>query len=168
MEASGLDDPLSAVDTKVGHRIYNKCIIGLLRDKTRLMVTHNVHVLKDTRNIVVMKTGSVLEKGNSKMLLKSALHPSDKGWCAEKKKALTLQKKNPLVEDQSEKNTAQGEESANLDNVDEDRLIGSISWKLYWRYIQTGMCAVLAGVVVMFFFFVQGRLERFFFNFIVT
>ena len=163
-----LDDPLSAVDTKVGHRIYNKCIIGLLRDKTRLMVTHNVHVLKDTRNIVVMKTGSVLEKGNSKMLLKSALHPSDKGWCAEKKKALTLQKKNPLVEDQSEKNTAQGEESANLDDVDEDRVIGSISWKLYWRYIQTGMCAVLAGVVVMFFFFVQGRLERFFFNFIVT
>ncbi|GMT09873.1 hypothetical protein PFISCL1PPCAC_1170, partial [Pristionchus fissidentatus] len=39
-----LDDPLSAVDVHIGESIYNNVIgpNGLLQDKTRLLVTHNV------------------------------------------------------------------------------------------------------------------------------
>ena len=35
-----LDDPLSAVDTEVGSRIFFDCIMGILREKTRILVTH--------------------------------------------------------------------------------------------------------------------------------
>ena len=35
-----LDDPLSAVDPKVASKIFSNCINGLLKDKTRVLVTH--------------------------------------------------------------------------------------------------------------------------------
>ena len=35
-----LDDPLSAVDPKVASNIFFNCINGLLKDKTRVLVTH--------------------------------------------------------------------------------------------------------------------------------
>ena len=39
-----LDDPLSAVDTKVAKHIFNKCILEHLSEKTVVLVTHAVHV----------------------------------------------------------------------------------------------------------------------------
>ena len=35
-----LDDPLSAVDASVGSKIFFNCINGILKDKTRVLVTH--------------------------------------------------------------------------------------------------------------------------------
>ena len=37
-----LDDCLSAVDAHVGKNIFDKCITGLLKNKTRVLVTHHV------------------------------------------------------------------------------------------------------------------------------
>jgi len=35
-----LDDPLSAVDPEVANRIFNECILGALKDKLVILVTH--------------------------------------------------------------------------------------------------------------------------------
>ena len=40
-----LDDPLSAVDPKVASKIMKLSILGKLKDKTRILVTHQLHVL---------------------------------------------------------------------------------------------------------------------------
>ena len=40
-----LDDPLSAVDTHVGRHLLDSCICGLLRGKTRVLVTHQLMAL---------------------------------------------------------------------------------------------------------------------------
>ena len=40
-----LDDPLSAVDTKVGQHLFQKCICEFLSDKTRVLVTHQLNFL---------------------------------------------------------------------------------------------------------------------------
>ena len=37
-----LDDPLSAVDAHVGAHIFESCVLGFLRGRTRLLVTHSV------------------------------------------------------------------------------------------------------------------------------
>ncbi|OWZ22784.1 ABC transporter [Phytophthora megakarya] len=41
-----LDSPLAAVDAVVQSDIYERCICGLLAEKTVVLVTHNLHVIK--------------------------------------------------------------------------------------------------------------------------
>ncbi|XP_029418874.1 canalicular multispecific organic anion transporter 1 isoform X2 [Nannospalax galili] len=61
-----LDDPLSAVDAHVGKHIFNKVVgpNGLLKGKTRILVTHGIHFLPQVDEIVVLENGSILEKGS--------------------------------------------------------------------------------------------------------
>ena len=35
-----LDDPLSAVDPEVANKIFEDCILGVLKDKVTILVTH--------------------------------------------------------------------------------------------------------------------------------
>ena len=58
-----LDDPLSAVDTKVGRRLFENCILGHLSGRIRLLVTHQLQYLKDVDRVVVMENGSVIHQG---------------------------------------------------------------------------------------------------------
>ncbi|KAG8182125.1 hypothetical protein JTE90_002619 [Oedothorax gibbosus] len=60
-----LDDPLSAVDVHVRKALFNDVIGngGLLRDKTRILVTHDLSVLPDVDLIVSMKDGRIEEMG---------------------------------------------------------------------------------------------------------
>jgi ABC-type bacteriocin/lantibiotic exporter with double-glycine peptidase domain len=49
-----LDDPLSAVDSFVGKAILEECILhGPLADRTRILVTHALHVLDKADYIYV-------------------------------------------------------------------------------------------------------------------
>ena len=54
-----LDDPLSAVDAHVGRHLFDQCIgrRGFLgRSKaTRILVTHQVHFLKEADHVIIMK-----------------------------------------------------------------------------------------------------------------
>nr|XP_008197283.1 PREDICTED: multidrug resistance-associated protein 1 isoform X1 [Tribolium castaneum]XP_008197292.1 PREDICTED: multidrug resistance-associated protein 1 isoform X1 [Tribolium castaneum] len=66
-----LDDPLSAVDSHVGKHIFDKVIgpEGLLRHKTRVLVTHGITYLPQTDKIIVLKDGEVSEGGTYQELL---------------------------------------------------------------------------------------------------
>ncbi|XP_042312517.1 multidrug resistance-associated protein 1-like isoform X2 [Sceloporus undulatus] len=66
-----LDDPLSAVDVHVGKHLFEKVIgsTGLLKNKTRVLVTHNLTLLPQTDFIVVMEDGRITEMGSYKELL---------------------------------------------------------------------------------------------------
>ncbi|XP_068699858.1 ATP-binding cassette sub-family C member 4-like isoform X2 [Montipora foliosa] len=58
-----LDDPLSAVDAKVGRRLFESCILGHLSGHIRLLVTHQLQYLKDVDRVVVMENGSIIHQG---------------------------------------------------------------------------------------------------------
>lgn len=59
-----LDDPLSAVDAYVGKAILDQCLLdGPLADRTRVLVTHALHVLDKTDYIYVMENGVITEQG---------------------------------------------------------------------------------------------------------
>ncbi|XP_070636731.1 ATP-binding cassette sub-family C member 2 [Bos indicus] len=66
-----LDDPLSAVDAHVGKHIFNKVLgpNGLLKGKTRILVTHSIHFLPQVDEIVVVGNGTIMEKGSYSTLL---------------------------------------------------------------------------------------------------
>ncbi|KAG0046289.1 hypothetical protein BGZ83_008529 [Gryganskiella cystojenkinii] len=66
-----LDDPLSAVDAHVDQQLWQQLIgpTGLLRDKTRLLVTHGIHHLESVDSIIVLKNGRISEMGHFVQLL---------------------------------------------------------------------------------------------------
>uniref|UniRef100_A0A8D3BVZ3 ABC-type glutathione-S-conjugate transporter n=1 Tax=Scophthalmus maximus TaxID=52904 RepID=A0A8D3BVZ3_SCOMX len=66
-----LDDPLSAVDAHVGQHIFDKVIgpKGVLRDKTRILVTHGMSFLPQADLILVMVDGAITESGSYQELL---------------------------------------------------------------------------------------------------
>ena len=65
-----LDDPLSAVDTKVGKKLFENCILRHLSGRIRLMVTHQLQYLKDVDHVVVMENGSIIHQGIYAQILK--------------------------------------------------------------------------------------------------
>lgn len=48
------DDPLSAVDTRVGKHLFENCIVNHLKGKTRIIVTHQLHLLEAADVIIVV------------------------------------------------------------------------------------------------------------------
>lgn len=50
-----LDDPLSAVDTRVSRQLFQKCIKEHLRGKVRILVTHQLQYLPQADHIIVLK-----------------------------------------------------------------------------------------------------------------
>uniref|UniRef100_A0A673HPC8 ATP-binding cassette, sub-family C (CFTR/MRP), member 2 n=1 Tax=Sinocyclocheilus rhinocerous TaxID=307959 RepID=A0A673HPC8_9TELE len=61
-----LDDPLSAVDSHVGKHLFERVIgpKGLLKDKTRILVTHGISFLPYVDEIIVLVNGVVFEVGS--------------------------------------------------------------------------------------------------------
>ncbi|KAF6731478.1 Canalicular multispecific organic anion transporter 1 [Oryzias melastigma] len=61
-----LDDPLSAVDARVGKHLFDKVIgpNGLLKNKTRILVTHGVSFLPYVDEVVVLVDGKISEIGS--------------------------------------------------------------------------------------------------------
>ncbi|KAG0352124.1 hypothetical protein BG005_008389 [Podila minutissima] len=58
-----LDDPLSAVDPKVGRALFENCVKGLLKDKARVLVTHQLQYIKDCETVIVLEQGQVTHMG---------------------------------------------------------------------------------------------------------
>ncbi|KAM7294868.1 putative multidrug resistance protein [Ixodes scapularis] len=60
-----LDDPLSAVDALVGSLIFNKVIgpHGILRKKTRILVTNDLFLLRSADVVVFMQDGAITDCG---------------------------------------------------------------------------------------------------------
>lgn len=55
-----LDDPLSAVDNHVSEKLFDDCIDGLLKDKTRILVTHKLTNLNRAHSVILMRDVNLL------------------------------------------------------------------------------------------------------------
>ncbi|XP_054158120.1 ATP-binding cassette sub-family C member 2-like [Oppia nitens] len=73
-----LDDPLAAVDAHVAQHLFEHVIgpKGLLRQKTRLLATHNIYFLKEMDCIILMSGGRIQDLGTYEEL-------SDRGMLSE-------------------------------------------------------------------------------------
>lgn len=70
------DDIFSPLDAKTSSFIMNETILGVLKDKTLLVITHAVQYSKHADNIYIMDRGKIVNEGkyqelkNSELLLK--------------------------------------------------------------------------------------------------
>ena len=77
-----LDDPLSAVDAHVGKHLFEKLIgpSGLLRNRTKIRVTHNLSNLHRVDRILLLDYGKIIEDGTLEELSQKSDSPS-KDFC---------------------------------------------------------------------------------------
>jgi ATP-binding cassette, subfamily C (CFTR/MRP), member 1 len=59
-----MDDPISALDANVKKRIFQKVFNGLLRKKTRVLVTHAVDFLHLVDKIIILNQGQIVVQGS--------------------------------------------------------------------------------------------------------
>ena len=67
-----MDDPISALDTQTRKKIFDQVFEGILKDKTRVLVTHAVDFVHLADKIVIMNEGRIIAQGSHKEL---AEHP---------------------------------------------------------------------------------------------
>lgn len=112
-----LDDPLSAVDAKVGRHIFDQCINGYLHGKTVVLVTHQLQFLHKVSHIYLMENGGIEAKGAYGQGLEGHSKGAD-------------------IEQVALKKAKAGEEAPKTE--EEKRTRGHISWEVYRRYIFAG------------------------------
>ena len=137
-----LDDPLSAVDFKVGQYIFKTCINNLLGDKTRVLTSHQEQHMKEADQVIVLYKGRVLEKGRftelqEKGILNTTVDPLYQAVEKDGKDTNSVARE-----------ILQPNEPRSLQISQEDRSIGVVSSKLYWNYFRSGVhwstiCAVI-------------------------
>ncbi|XP_054566313.1 ATP-binding cassette sub-family C member 12 isoform X3 [Eptesicus fuscus] len=64
-----LDDPLSAVDARVGKHVFEECIRKALRGKTVVLVTHQLQFLESCDEVILLEDGEICEKGTHEELM---------------------------------------------------------------------------------------------------
>ncbi|XP_072239695.1 ATP-binding cassette sub-family C member 10 [Leuresthes tenuis] len=64
-----LDDPLAAVDADVAEHLMKKCIMELLRGKTRIICTHRIEFVDKADMVVLMDNGTIVKTGTPAEIL---------------------------------------------------------------------------------------------------
>ena len=159
-----LDDPLSAVDAKVGKQLFERCIKEFLDGRIRILVTHQLQFLKQTDSIVIMRNGSVVCQGAYSQVAKDtqgvfSLLPEAKrdsnGANDEGQEIATGEDFNS--ETVKSKSTAETDRARlDLKEEEEDRMVGTVKWWLYWKYFRAALPAVLIISLFVLFSIIQG------------
>lgn len=58
-----MDDPISALDAHVRMNIMKNVVNGMLKDKTRILVTHAIDFLHMADRIIMMDKGRITAQG---------------------------------------------------------------------------------------------------------
>ncbi|XP_061183744.1 multidrug resistance-associated protein 1-like [Saccostrea echinata] len=158
-----LDDPLSAVDAHVGRHIFEKVIgnRGLLRNKTRVLVTHAISFLPNVDKIINIVNGEVSEVGTYNELMEQngafaefvrnhALEESasDEEEQSDERPKVPMRQLSTI--DQSDKGDQERTESKCKDSkfIEEEAIeTGQVKWSVYTSYLK------VAGRFLLVLFF---------------
>ena len=136
-----MDDPLSAVDAHVGRHIMDNAICGLLKDKCRILATHQLHVLSRCDRIIWVEAGHVQAVDSFENLMSTNpdfAHLMSTTAKEEEKKAGGEGSEDEVeAEVKSTKKQRRQKKQAALMQV-EERATKSVSWTVWMEYIRAG------------------------------
>ena len=150
-----LDDPLSAVDNKVGRHLYDKCICGVLSNRLRVLTTHQLHYLEKSDHIVVLQNGTVVQNGSYEDLKGSDVMASEQLIIAPEKSVGGARSRLASTLGGPALDVGVGLEE-DLAEQTEDRMVGSLTWKVYWNFFREAMSAPLLLAIFLFCVLAQG------------
>ncbi|KAI5452228.1 hypothetical protein NCC49_000793 [Naganishia albida] len=130
-----LDDPLSAVDSHVSAHLTEHCLLGCMKNKTRILVTHHLEVARHADLILVMDQGRIIQQGTYDALkeaegtfraLVDEYDNADNGKPGVAVHPGTVTKPNETAET--------GAKTVTKIHLDEELLTGAISGKTFTAY----------------------------------
>lgn len=127
------------VDSHVGRAIFENILsseTGILRKKTRVLVTNNLSVLPFTDSIFVLKEGQIIESGSYGELLKQQGHFAH--LISEYSHSEEAEEKS---DDSEGKLAEMNKDAANFKIGSklvekEDSQTGRVKWSVYWQYLK--------------------------------
>ncbi|XP_016381591.1 multidrug resistance-associated protein 7-like isoform X2 [Sinocyclocheilus rhinocerous] len=139
-----LDDPLAAVDADVAHHLMEKCILGILKNKTRILCTHRIEFVDKADVVVLMDNGMIVKTGTPKEVLSLVKAPKD---CKNNSNA---KEKDAIGKEEEEASEPELEAELKMFG-EEQKQMGKLSWAVYrsyWRAV--GGCMALAVLLSLF------------------
>ncbi|KAK7052301.1 multidrug resistance-associated ABC transporter protein [Favolaschia claudopus] len=154
-----LDDPLSAVDSFVGKAILDDCILhGPLADRTRILVTHALHVLDKADYIYVMDNGHIKEQGTYEALMKTGVVFSklmeEYGNLGQEDEA-RKEKSEKAAKALNEEDQAEQKGQAALMQT-EERVTGAVSFETYSKYLKSAGGIIWGPIILLLLTLSQG------------
>uniref|UniRef100_A0A3Q1C9L1 Multidrug resistance-associated protein 4 n=1 Tax=Amphiprion ocellaris TaxID=80972 RepID=A0A3Q1C9L1_AMPOC len=160
-----LDDPLSAVDAEVGKHLFEQCICGLLKNKCRVLVTHQLQHLTAADHILALKEGHIMGQGTYSELQCSGLdvvsllrieEEQDRTRSADPEmQSLFSQRTNLSHSSQCSYSSLLPAESNSPEqppvvvaSAEESRAEGNVSSHIYLKYF-TASCSLLVLLVIV-------------------
>ncbi|KAM9984129.1 hypothetical protein ACTFIZ_003833 [Dictyostelium cf. discoideum] len=164
------DEPLSAVDPEVASHLFDHCIQGeLMRNKTRILVTHQLQFIPYADHIIVLNSNGELiqgtyqelnEKGiDFKSILKTKEININNGNNKNKNETNQIKEENEneiinvnnVISDKNDPNLI---EKAKL-LVKEDKNEGEVEFNVYKQYFSYGSSGVTLFITISLFFIGQ-------------
>lgn len=152
-----MDDPLSAVDAHVGRHIFDNAILGLLKDKCRILATHQLWVLNRCDRIVWMENGRIQAVDTFANLMRD-----HKGF-------QTLMETTAVEDEEDDEEDAKIQKAVTLDeNKDvkrkkqaalmqqEERAVASVPWSVYGTYVRASGSLWNAPLLIFLLLLTQG------------
>lgn len=129
-----MDDPLSAVDAHVGRHIMDKAICGLMKNKCRILATHQLHVLSRCDRIIWMDDGHIQAIDTfDKLMTTSADFQKLMATTAQEDVAQTEAMSAEDTSKKLEKKTKKGKPAALMQQ--EERAVKSVGWGVWRAYM---------------------------------
>lgn len=157
-----LDDVLSAVDARVGKHIMKNCFLGLLKDRTRILATHQLSLIGSADRVVFLNGDGTISVGtfdelkascpafNSLMAFNSELKDDEDEDAKSKLSEEEFEEEKEFIERQLSKTQTHIDEEEehydfNLNKTDdgkliseEERAVNTINWEVYRNYVKYG------------------------------
>uniref|UniRef100_A0A7N8X5W2 ATP-binding cassette, sub-family C (CFTR/MRP), member 10 n=1 Tax=Mastacembelus armatus TaxID=205130 RepID=A0A7N8X5W2_9TELE len=154
-----LDDPLAAVDTDVAEHLMQKCIIELLRGKTRILCTHRIEFLDKADMVVLMENGTIVKTGTPAEIL-----PLVEAAPNKRKNDHNTKEKDGVEQHEEQVGSPPGlcvDDDPGL-SAEEQKQVGGLAWTVYQTY-WVAVGGVLATSVLMSLLLMQGSDQQQFF-----
>ena len=145
-----LDDTLSAVDYKAGQQIFQNCFSGILADRLRILVTHQVQYLETVDHILVLDKGAIISEGTYSQLSENDIFFSkliaDEGKSDKQMSSPSASSENGSTE------LFYRLDDQGVERAAEDKVKGAVSLHVRWQYLKEGaklVALLVFGSVVM-------------------
>ena len=151
-----MDDPLSAVDAHVGRHIFDNAIMGLLKNKARILATHQLWVLNRCDRIIWLEEGKIQAIDTFENLMRdhAGFQLLMETTAAEEKHEEEDQVNEDEIED--EKKVLKKKRKPPGLMQAEERAVKSVPWSIYVDYVRASGSLLNAPLVLGFLVASQG------------